>query len=158
MNAAFKNDLNPVRRFLNEHVPAYVDWFPAWREQRNRVKDGVSFSIAGPEEDLGIRVDEFTAQGGISVDLTRAVRLGDVVAAVDASAWPRRWPRSAPRRRAETKPTRQAAWAIAHPSNARRCSPEAFPRAHRVHGPQRARSRLAPTLSRDKAVPSRNRP
>src|SRR5215208_4177984 len=69
MATAFKSRANPVRLFLDQSVPEYVAWFPDWREQRNRVKDGVSFSIAGPEDDLGIRFDEFTAQGGLSVDL-----------------------------------------------------------------------------------------
>lgn len=86
MGAAFKRPQNPVRRFLDERVPAYVEWFPAWRDQRNRVKDGVSFSIAGPQEDLGIRFDEFKAHGGLSVDLAHAVRLGNIVAALDNSA------------------------------------------------------------------------
>lgn len=86
MATAFKSPANPVRLFLDQYVPEYVAWFPNWREQRNRVKDSVSFSIAGPEEDLGIRFDEFTAQGGLSVDLTHAIRISDVIAALDASA------------------------------------------------------------------------
>jgi hypothetical protein len=75
-----------VRRLLDERAPEYADWFPIWRAQRDRVKGGVSFSIAGPDDDLGIRFDEFKAHGGLSVDLTEAVRVGDVVTALDQSA------------------------------------------------------------------------
>jgi hypothetical protein len=43
-------------------VPEYVGWFPTWRAQRNGVNNGVSFSIAGSDDDLGIRFDEFKAR------------------------------------------------------------------------------------------------
>ncbi len=82
---------NPVRRFLEAELPDYVDWFPIWRDQRNQVKNGVSFSTGGPAPEnglltIGVRFNEFTADGGVSVDCSKAVQLSDVVAALRVSA------------------------------------------------------------------------
>lgn len=82
---------NPVRAFLAEHAPEYILWFPIWRDQRNRVKESVSFSTGGPApqiglQTIGIRFNEFTRQGGVSVDLAHAVQLDDVTRALELSA------------------------------------------------------------------------
>jgi hypothetical protein len=91
MNAAFKNSQNPARRLLDTHLPEYVEWFPNWRDQRNKVKDGISFSTAGPAPQtgltsLGIRFNEFSRDGGVSVDCSEAVQLADVTRALRLSA------------------------------------------------------------------------
>jgi hypothetical protein len=80
-----------VREFLDAELPRYVAWFPEWRTQRNEVKDGVSFSTGGPAPEIGlatvgIRFNEFTPDGGITVDLSHAVQLDDVTHAVNTSA------------------------------------------------------------------------
>ncbi len=55
------------------------------------MKNGVSFSTGGPAPEnglltIGVRFNEFTADGGVSVDCSKAVQLSDVVAALRVSA------------------------------------------------------------------------
>jgi hypothetical protein len=88
MRSAFRGPSNPVRKSLEAELPEYLPWFGRLRDQRNAVKEGVQFSIAGPDGDLGLQVVRFDpATGGVVVDCSgTAIRLGDVVTALVQSA------------------------------------------------------------------------
>jgi hypothetical protein len=47
MGSAFKNEQNPVRIFLDGHLPAYVEWFPEFRTLRNKIKYGFGTAMSG---------------------------------------------------------------------------------------------------------------
>ena len=83
------NPNHPVAKVLTTRLPDYIPWFIRWRDRRNKVKEGVQFSIAGPAENIGIgftRLDYTT--GGLIVDCApeNAVRLSDVVEALTQCA------------------------------------------------------------------------
>ena len=81
MGAAVTNPDSPVGRHLAAHVPAYAEWFMRWRDQRNRVKKGVSFSTFATD-DIGICFSTFTNEGGVLGDPTNRLGLRDVAGAL----------------------------------------------------------------------------
>ena len=67
-------------------VEGYEAWFEDWREKRNAVKDGVSFSLAGPGSNVGISFSRVNGEtGGIVIDCQDAVRLLDAARAIAMS-------------------------------------------------------------------------
>lgn len=60
MDSAATKEMNPVRLILDDELPEYIPWFVGWRQLRNQIKDGSTFSLFGPEDDLGIAVDRYT--------------------------------------------------------------------------------------------------
>lgn len=91
MQDAFKTKArearHPVWAFIDERLPSYTDWFPSWRDKRNRLKSADSFSLAGPEHDPGVRFNDFTRHGGVVVDLRRdVIAVSDVARAIELSA------------------------------------------------------------------------
>jgi hypothetical protein len=86
MQGAVSNPNNPIAKLLSALLPEYLPWFEQWRRMRDNVKRGASFSISGPDEDLGIGfnyIDDNT--GGLVVGSGGRVRLGDVVRALEMS-------------------------------------------------------------------------
>lgn len=77
------NEANSVRFLLDERLPEFIGWFADWRDKRNLIKEGVNFSIAGPQTNPGItftRVDPRT--GGITVDVSQGIRLAEITEAL----------------------------------------------------------------------------
>jgi hypothetical protein len=75
-----------VAEFIKSAVPEYKNWYRAWREARNRVKEGVSFAAYGTSEEMGIRFTTFSPEGGgVMVTASEGVGLADVVEALQMS-------------------------------------------------------------------------
>jgi hypothetical protein len=74
-----------VGAYLQSAAPGYLTWFAEWRDQRNRVKDGVNFSTFIQGNDLGISFSTYTSEGGISTDASSGVGALDVAAALAAA-------------------------------------------------------------------------
>lgn len=80
---------NPVAIVLDESEPGFIPWFERFREQRNEVKDGVSFgftALAGAGISITFNVFRFDSKTGrrsVLVDSTgdRKVTLTDVLEA-----------------------------------------------------------------------------
>jgi hypothetical protein len=89
MQRAITNE-KKVGVLLRDRLPEYLEWFVEWREKRNRIKDGVVDSWTGPETDLGLVFSELLMKAdgttAVVVDGGKAIRLGDVVRAVEFSA------------------------------------------------------------------------
>ena len=51
-------------------VPGYVAWFRDFRDKRNLIKEGVSFSLRGSPPDLRVAVDRFPEKGRLEVDMS----------------------------------------------------------------------------------------
>jgi hypothetical protein len=75
MQQAFQKAGNPVRRLLDARLPEYAAWFPQWRDMRNDVKEGASFSIVGPQDNLVVNCNP-----------EKAIRVADVATALRMSA------------------------------------------------------------------------
>jgi hypothetical protein len=46
MGSAFKNEHNPIRVYLDDHLPSYVAWFSEFRRLRNKIKDGFGAALS----------------------------------------------------------------------------------------------------------------
>jgi hypothetical protein len=78
---------NPIGTTIRERCPDYLDWFRRWRDQRNRIKDGISFATIGPATDLGIIVATFNEEGGVTLRPEGdAIRANEVIEALRMSA------------------------------------------------------------------------
>jgi hypothetical protein len=75
---------NPVGTLLREELPGYLPWFEVLRQQRNDMKSGADFNLAGPDGNLGLRFTKFDeASNGNEVDCSAtAIRLGDIATAL----------------------------------------------------------------------------
>jgi hypothetical protein len=54
MNWALGHPESPVGAYLRSEHPTYLDWFERFRDQRNRIKDGVNFALRRSTEDVGV--------------------------------------------------------------------------------------------------------
>jgi hypothetical protein len=86
MQVIIKKEANPVGEKIRDKLPNYIEWFVSWREQRNRIKDGVSFATIGPATDLGIIAATFNEEGGYTLRPEGpAIRAGDIIEALRMS-------------------------------------------------------------------------
>lgn len=77
---------NEYRNKINLAIPEYIDWFSRWREKRNRIKLGVSCSLAKPANQLGVIFNIVKGkENAIVSDLKSVVTLQDVVEAIEMS-------------------------------------------------------------------------
>jgi hypothetical protein len=75
---------NEATLWIAATVPGYTAWFEKWRDERNQMKDAVSFHTRGPQRDLGIG---FMARNSTTRILElHVVRLGDVAEGLRLSA------------------------------------------------------------------------
>jgi hypothetical protein len=84
MESAFKNEKNPVRLFLDGHLPSYVEWFPEFRTLRNKIKYGFGAAMSGVGStrgsgDMGLIVTQSPASMAV-------YHLSDAARALDASS------------------------------------------------------------------------
>lgn len=75
---------HPIGGLLATQLPDYGPWFVAMREKRNRIKEGASESLSGPQWDPGLNFNTITADGGVQIDASgqRAVRYSELEASV----------------------------------------------------------------------------
>ncbi len=77
---------NRYRNKINLAIPAYIDWFSQWREKRNRIKSGISCSLAKPANQLGVIFNVIKGKKNAMVsDLKSVVTLQDAVEAIEMS-------------------------------------------------------------------------
>jgi len=77
---------NKYRNKINLAIPEYIDWFSRWREKRNRIKSGVSCSLAKPANQLGVIFNIVKGkENAIVSDLKSVVTLKDAVEAIKMS-------------------------------------------------------------------------
>ncbi len=77
---------NRYRNRIDLAVPEYIDWFLRWREKRNRIKSGVSCSLAKPANQLGVIFNIVKGkENAIVSDLKSVVTLQDAVEAMKMS-------------------------------------------------------------------------
>jgi hypothetical protein len=75
MKWAVAHPESPVGRHLAQHVPEYGEWFTRWREQRNRIKQGVNFDMFAMD-DIGIRFSSMSNEGALTTDISNLNRVG----------------------------------------------------------------------------------
>jgi hypothetical protein len=86
MTDHLKRDGGHVVRFIRSAVPGYEEWYRRWRDARNLVKEGVSFSTYGSMQEMGIRFTRFIPEGGgVMINTSEGVGLEDVVEALQMS-------------------------------------------------------------------------
>ena len=77
---------NKYRNKISLAIPEYIDWFSRWREKRNRIKSGVSCSLAKPANQLGVIFNIVKGkENAIVSDLKSVVTLKDAVESIKMS-------------------------------------------------------------------------
>ena len=61
-----------------------MPWFDRWREKRNLIKEGMSFSIVGPGSDVGIALNYVNPETN-GQRTGPSVRIGDLLEAIQMS-------------------------------------------------------------------------
>lgn len=86
MNRCITKRVSPIFEQVSG-IPGYVDWFRAFKKKRDVVKQGVGFSLSGPQWDVGVGFNRATREGGIVVSQSAdRLRIGDLIEAVRYSA------------------------------------------------------------------------
>lgn len=87
MNKCIRKKVEPMYDQICT-IPGYVEWFTSFKEKRDIIKRGVSFSLLGPESDVGIGFDRITPENSVVVNVSEEgnkFRLGDLVSAIEYS-------------------------------------------------------------------------
>ena len=86
VNPAIGKENGLLATLLGRNYVAYRDWFVRFRDQRNIIKAGTSFSITGRPE-LGVIFNGVGPDGGLLIDVggSRSVFLSDIISAVHFS-------------------------------------------------------------------------
>jgi hypothetical protein len=91
MQRCIENEDSPIHKRLVERLPAYLTWFSHMRDQRNRIKNGIStgaqFQIVDGVSDLFVALH--VVRGNINpsiIDIKEQVGIANIAEAVEMSA------------------------------------------------------------------------
>jgi hypothetical protein len=77
---------SPVGRVVIDDLPGYSEWLERWREQRNRVKNGVGFGTFMLDGDIGIQFQAVMDDGSIIGDVANRIGLVTLGEAVNQTS------------------------------------------------------------------------
>ena len=90
MQDCLSKERNPVRQRIIDRLPAYPIWFAKMREQRNRIKSGITtgatFSMGEDSFKLLINLDVVWEKDGHAfIDIKEQVSIEDIIEAIRMS-------------------------------------------------------------------------
>ncbi|MFH2057776.1 MAG: hypothetical protein ABIJ59_02615 [Pseudomonadota bacterium] len=68
MNKCLKKQPKPMYNQVAS-IDNYIDWFKDFKNKRDSIKKGVSFSLCGPQWDVGVGFTKVTRAGGVTVNV-----------------------------------------------------------------------------------------
>lgn len=86
MSDALKKEGNPVRSFVNDRLPGYAEWLPAWKDRRDQMKIGAQFALLfDADNNLSIQFQYPFGEHRSANVITQAIALSDVAEGLDFS-------------------------------------------------------------------------
>ena len=85
MSRCIKKKVTPAFHQVDS-ISGYVDWFKKFKQKRDIIKQGVGFSLRGPQWDVGVGFNSYTPEGGVVVRLDEdGFHLADLIQAFQYS-------------------------------------------------------------------------
>jgi hypothetical protein len=87
MNRCIDRKVSPIFEKINS-IGGYIVWFKDFKEKRDLIKEGINFSLCGPQWDVGVNFTTVTPEGGSVSNVAEGshkFRLGDLNSALKYS-------------------------------------------------------------------------
>jgi hypothetical protein len=87
MNRCIDRKVSPIFEKIKS-IGEYIDWPKDFKEKRDLIKEGINFSLCGPQWDVGVNFTAVTPEGGSVTNVAEGshkFRLGDLISALEYS-------------------------------------------------------------------------